>query len=200
MKNMINEEKVKNLITEILKEIGENENRPGLLDTPKRVARMYNEIFRGYDEKQIPKVTTFMNGEDGLCYKGMVIDEGDFYSHCEHHMVPFFGRYYFAYIPHPEGKILGLSKVARVVDYYSAKLQIQERLVQEIVDYLWKELCKGVEYEPLGMALFMRGKHLCKCMRGAKKDGWMVSNYVKGAFKDNQSTKEEFLKFVKLND
>lgn len=197
---MINEEKVKNLITEILKEIGENENRPGLLDTPKRVARMYNEIFRGYDEKQIPKVTTFMNGEDGLCYKGMVIDEGDFYSHCEHHMVPFFGRYYFAYIPHPEGKILGLSKVARVVDYYSAKLQIQERLVQEIVDYLWKELCKGVEHEPLGMALFMRGKHLCKCMRGAKKDGWMVSNYVKGAFKDNQSTKEEFLKFVKLND
>lgn len=200
MRNMINEEKVKNLITEILKEIGENENRPGLLDTPKRVARMYNEIFRGYDEKQIPKVTTFMNGEDGLCYKGMVIDEGDFYSHCEHHMVPFFGRYYFAYIPHPEGKILGLSKVARVVDYYSAKLQIQERLVQEIVDYLWKELCKGVEHEPLGMALFMRGKHLCKCMRGAKKDGWMVSNYVKGAFKDNQSTKEEFLKFVKLND
>lgn len=197
---MINEEKVKNLITEILKEIGENENRPGLLDTPKRVARMYNEIFRGYDEKQIPKVTAFMNGEDGLCYKGMVIDEGDFYSHCEHHMVPFFGRYYFAYIPHPEGKILGLSKVARVVDYYSAKLQIQERLVQEIVDYLWKELCKGVEHEPLGMALFMRGKHLCKCMRGAKKDGWMVSNYVKGAFKDNQSTKEEFLKFVKLND
>lgn len=200
MRKMINEEKVKNLITEILKEIGENENRPGLLDTPKRVARMYNEIFRGYDEKQIPKVTTFMNGEDGLCYKGMVIDEGDFYSHCEHHMVPFFGRYYFAYIPHPEGKILGLSKVARVVDYYSAKLQIQERLVQEIVDYLWKELCKGVEHEPLGMALFMRGKHLCKCMRGAKKDGWMVSNYVKGAFKDNQSTKEEFLKFVKLND
>jgi GTP cyclohydrolase IA len=196
---MQDSEKIKKLIRELMRELGENPDRPGLVDTPNRVAKMYKELFRGYDDTQKPKVTSFMNGEDGMSYKGMVIDEGNFYSHCEHHMVPFFGKYFFAYIPHPEGKILGLSKVARVVDYFSAKLQIQERLVQEIVDYLWE----AIEIEgkqPLGMALFMRGKHLCKSMRGAKKEGWMVSNYVKGAFKDNQSTKEEFLKFIKFDD
>lgn len=195
----MDEKKVKSSVIEILKQIGEDPEREGLLDTPDRVAKMYKEIFKGYDKKQLPKVSVFNNGKDGFTYKGMVIDEGSFYSQCEHHMVPFFGKYFFAYIPHPEGKILGLSKVARVVDYFSAKLQVQERLVQEVVDFLWSKLTDDNGKEPLGMALVMRGKHLCKCMRGVKKDGWMVTNCVRGAFKDNQPTKEEFLKFIDLN-
>lgn len=180
--------------------IGENPKRQGLLDTPKRVVKMWKEIFRGYDISQKPKITTFLNGEDGLTYDQMVTDEGLFYSQCEHHMVPFFGQYWFSYIPHPKGKILGLSKVARVVDYYSAKLQIQERLVQEVVDALWDELCKDVEYKPLGMALIMKGKHLCKCMRGVKKDGNMTSSELRGAFKEEASARNEFLKLIELGD
>ena len=128
-------DKIEVLVKEILAIIGENPDRVGLKDTPRRVAKMYKELFRGYTEDK-PKITTFPNGTDGVVYDQMVIDEGDFYSHCEHHMVPFFGKYYFAYIPNPKGNIIGLSKVARVVDFYSAKLQIQERLVQDIVNTL----------------------------------------------------------------
>ena len=188
-------EDAESLIVRQFEKIGENPNRPGLLDTPRRVVKMWKEIFRGYDPEQKPKVTTFMNGEDNLTYDQMVIDEGDFYSHCEHHMVPFFGKYWFSYIPHPKGKILGLSKVARVVDYYSSKLQIQERLVQDIVNHLWEALCEGVEHPPLGMALVMQGEHLCKTMRGVKKKGKMTSSELRGKFKENV-VRMEFLKFI----
>jgi GTP cyclohydrolase I len=181
----------------IFEEIGENVDREGILDTPRRIAKMYEEIFRGYDISKIPKVTIFDNGKDGITYDGMIVDEGDFYSLCEHHCVPFFGRYYFAYIPNPKGKILGLSKVARVVDFYSAKLQIQERLVKDVVEYIWNELSKKSGYEPLGMALVMRGEHLCKSMRGARKKGVMTCSYMKGCFKDDIKTREEFMGFVK---
>ncbi len=121
-------------IQRVLAFIGEDINREGLLGTPARVAKMYGELFQGYDKKNKPKITTFKNGVDGVIYNQMVLDDGDFYSHCEHHMVPFFGKYYFAYIP--DKIILGLSKVARIVDYHAAKLQIQERLVKDIVDDL----------------------------------------------------------------
>lgn len=172
--------------------IGENPDREGLLDTPNRVTKMWKEIFKGYDKTQMPKVTVFNNGSDGIVYDQMITDTGNFYSQCEHHMVPFFGEYSFAYIPNPKGKLLGLSKVARVVDFFSAKLQVQERLVQEIVDYLWQELSKdGVE--PLGMALVMKGKHLCKCMRGVRKEGWMTTSCMKGNFLTDSKVKEEFL-------
>ncbi len=183
------------LVRQMLKEIGEDPKREGLLDTPKRIAKMYNEIFRGYDKAQAPKVTTFKNGQDGIIYDQMIVDSGNFYSQCEHHMIPFFGEYYFAYIPNRHGKILGLSKVARVVDYYSAKLQVQERLVQEVVDYLWKNLIDSGSH-PKGMALVMKGKHLCKCMRGARKDGWMITSEMKGVFKTNAAARTEFLSFV----
>ena len=189
-----NEELVRNTLIVI----GENPKREGLIGTPERVTRMWKEIFRGYDKTQLPKVTTFNNGEDGILYDQMVCDTGDFYSHCEHHMVPFFGKYYFAYIPHPQGKILGLSKVARVVDFFSAKLQVQERLVQEVVEHLWKELSKDGQ-EPIGMALVMDGEHLCKTMRGVKKKGKMRSCELRGAFKEDQSTRAEFNNWVKIN-
>ena len=192
-----NQKRVEELWKEIILLIGEDPEREGLLETPKRIAKMYKEIFRGYDESQKPKVTCFSNGNDGLVYDEMITDSGDFYSQCEHHGVPFFGKYVFAYIPHPKGKILGLSKVARVVDFFSAKLQIQERLTHEIVDYIYKELCKDIKYKPLGIALYMEGEHLCKTMRGAKKKGKMTTKYLLGKFKTSDKTRIEFLEAIK---
>lgn len=181
-------------ITRILEYIGEDPTREGLVGTPDRIIRMWGEIFRGYDKGQKPKITTFDNGKDGITYDNMVVDEGDFYSMCEHHMMPFFGKYWFAYIPNPKGRILGISKIGRVVDYYAARMQIQERLVHDIVDMLAKAL--GDENPPLGMALVMRGEHLCKTMRGVKKKGKMMSSYLVGAFKEDAQVRNEFMQLV----
>lgn len=189
-----NQTKIEKCIQEMLAFIGENNQREGLVGTPNRIARMLQEIFRGYDLKQKPKITTFENGKDGIIYDNMVVDEGDFYSMCEHHMMPFFGRYWFAYIPNPKGKILGISKIGRVVDYCSAKLQIQERLVHEIVEMLSNAL--GSENPPLGIALVMEGEHLCKTMRGAKKKGVMKSSYLTGVFKTDAQLRNEFLNLI----
>lgn len=182
-------------IRRIFEYIGENPNREGLKDTPSRIVRMYKEIFRGYDQKQAPKITTFQNGADGIVYDNMVIDEGDFYSCCEHHMMPFFGHYWFAYIPNPKGKIIGISKIGRTVDFCAARMQIQERLVQNIVEMIKNAL--GTENPPLGIALVMKGEHLCKSMRGAKKKGTMTSSYLDGIFKENAEARKEFMSFCK---
>jgi len=166
---IINKNKIQQLWKEILIEIGENPNREGLLDTPKRISNMYEELFKGYDKTKLPKVTIFNNGCDGLSYDQMITDEGDFYSQCEHHGIPFFGKYYFA---------------------------IQERLTNDIVEYIWNELCNNCKYEPLGMALIMKGEHLCKTMRGAKKKGLMTTSVMKGNFKKQSNTREEFLNLI----
>lgn len=155
----VKDQKIEGLIRKLLIEIGEDPNREGLQGTPDRVCRMFKEVFRGYDPKQKPKITTFDNGKDGIIYDNMVVDSGDFVSKCEHHMVFFWGKYWFAYIPNPRGKILGLSKIARVVDYCSARLQLQERLVHDIVEMLKEAL--GEEYPPLGIALVMKAHHGC---------------------------------------
>jgi len=169
--------------------IGENSEREGIKDTPKRVIKMWKEMFCGYNLELKPKITIFDNGHDGLMYDEMIIDSGDFYSQCEHHMVPFFGQYWFAYIPNK--RILGLSKVARIIDFYSAKLQIQERLVKEILDEIEKNV------KPLGIALVMKGRHLCKEMRGVKKKGYMTTIDLRGAFKQNPETRAEFMRLIK---
>lgn len=179
-------------IRDLLEYIGEDVNRPGLIGTPDRVIRMWREIFRGYDLSQHPKITTFDNGVDGLTYDNMVVDTGTFYSMCEHHIMPFFGHYVFAYIPNPKGKILGLSKIGRVVDYHSARLQIQERLVADIVKDIEDAL--GTDFPPLGVALIMQGEHLCKTMRGVKKQGLMSACRLDGIFRDDSSVRDEFMK------
>lgn len=185
-------------IRRIFQHIGEDPDRIGLKGTPDRIVKMWKEIFRGYDPSRKPKITTFPNGEDGLVYDNMVIDEGNYYSECEHHMMPFFGHYWFAYIPNPKGRILGISKVGRVVDYCAAKLQVQERLNREIVDMLTEAL--GTENPPLGMALVMRGTHLCKSMRGVKKEGIMTSSYLTGAFKNDAQLRNEFMSIVNKDE
>ena len=183
---------LKDIVTRLIQHIGDDPTREGLRDTPKRVVKMYREIFRGYARMMRPEVTTFPNGGDGIKYDQIIADEGKYYSQCEHHMVPFFGNYWFGYIPSPTGKVLGLSKVARVVDYFSAKLQVQERLGQEILDYLEEKLG-----ENLGMIIVMRGQHLCKCMRGVRKEGFMTTSVVRGVFKD-AAVKQEFMSMIKL--
>lgn len=173
----------------LLSVIGEDTQRAGLLDTPRRMAKMYDEFFKGYDPKNKPRITTFDNGLDGLKYDQMITDTGEFYSFCEHHFIPFFGNYYFAYIP--DKKILGLSKVARIVAYHSGRLQVQERLVKEIVDDLESAV------KPKGIALVLRGRHLCKEMRGVKQKGEMTTSDLRGVFRKPE-TRTEFLKLVKI--
>lgn len=177
-------------LRELMYYLGENPYREGLIETPDRILRMWEEIFRGYDINQKPKITTFDN-EDNIT--DMVFDSGDYYSMCEHHVLPFFGRYYFAYIPSPSGRILGISKVARVIGYCAAKMQLQERLAKESVEMLSDAI--GGEHQ--GMALVMKGTHLCKTMRGVKNKGEMSVAYLSGAFKLPE-VKQEFYRLISL--
>lgn len=178
-------------ICRILEHIGENPNREGLLETPDRIIRMWKEIFRGYDPAQKPKITTFDNDMHST---DIVFDSGDYYSVCEHHMMPFFGKYYFAYIPCENGKILGISKIARVVGYCAARLQLQERLARDIITMLTDALDGQVQ----GMAIVMKGTHLCKTMRGVKNNGQMTVAHLSGAFKTDTDARTEFYKLIDL--
>jgi len=175
----------------LIQYIGENPDREGLRGTPDRIIRMWKEIFRGYDPEQKPKVTTFANDERT---EQMVFDSGDYYSMCEHHILPFFGKYYFAYVPAPDGRILGISKVARVVGYCAARLQLQERLANDIVQMLDEAL----DGKHQGMAIVMRGQHLCKTMRGVKNKGAMTVSHFTGAFKTDCTLRNEFYKMIDL--
>lgn len=178
-------------IKTILAYIGEDPEREGLKGTPDRIIRMWKEIFRGYDPEQKPKITTFSNDMHST---DMVFDTGDYYSMCEHHMMPFFGKYYFAYIPKENGRILGISKVARVVGYCAARLQLQERLARDVVEMLTDALGGEVE----GMAIVMRGTHLCKSMRGVKNQGMMTVAHLSGVFKADEMARREFYKLIDM--
>lgn len=177
---------VSGLIKNLLDAIGEDSDREGLKETPLRVAKMYRETLKGYCEEEKPKITVFSN-EEG--YNEMILDEGYFYSMCEHHMVPFFGKVFVAYIP--DKKIIGISKLARVVDHFAARLQVQERLTQQIASYL-KEIL-----QPKGVAVVMHARHLCREMRGIKKlNAHMTTSELLGVFKDDAKTRSEFMGLV----
>ena len=182
---------LKQAIRTILTYIGEDPDREGLQNTPDRIWRMYHEIFRGYDANRKPRITTFRNSAHS---EEMVFDCGDYYSMCEHHILPFYGRYYFAYIPSADGRILGISKVARVVGYCAARLQLQERLCKEIVDMISEALGDTAQ----GFAIMLRGRHLCKSMRGVKNKGEMSTTYFTGEFKKKAQLRNEFYNLVKL--
>lgn len=174
-------------VVRLLESIGENPLRTGLIDTPKRVAKMYKEFFCGYDPERKPNVTVFPNGEDGVFYSEMLRDEGYFFSFCEHHILPFFGQYYYGYIP--DKLILGASKIGRIIDYYSGRLQIAERLVNQVVNEIEEAA------HPLGQVLIMNGRHLCKEMRGLKKwNSPFEAISVRGYFAENRNgCKDEFM-------
>lgn len=186
------EEQAQEAIRILLLYIGEDPHREGLAGTPERITRMYREIFRGYLPTEKPKITTFANEER---ISDIVFDCGDYHSMCEHHILPFFGRYYFAYIPSPNGRILGISKIARVVGYCSARLQLQERLAREIIEML----SDALHGEALGFAIVMRGQHLCKSMRGVRDDGRMNVAHITGVFNFNPELRKEFYNLVKIN-
>lgn len=184
----MNLQKLEKLWTDILIEIGEDPKREGLVDTPKRIAKMYKEIFRGYDSEQKPILTCFDNGSDGILYDDIIIDTGNFNSYCEHHGALFTGTYYFGYIP--DRKVVGLSKIARVVDYFASRLQIQERLGRQII----KEIEEIVR--PKGCILIMKARHSCKSTRGVKKDGEMTTIITTGIFRKESSLEQKFISLI----
>ena len=193
MKRDISRDEAEKAIKTLLSYIGENPDREGLKGTPDRIIRMWDEIFRGYDKDKIPRITTFPNEEKET---DIIFDSGDYYSMCEHHILPFFGKYYFAYIPSPDGRILGISKVARVIGYCAARLQLQERLATDII----KMLDAALNGKALGFAIVMKGQHLCKTMRGVRNNGKMTVSHFTGLFKDDPDKRNEFYKLIDLQN
>jgi len=171
-------------ILQLLQAVGENPEREGLRYTPRRVARMYSELLGGYN---IDPVALVNGALFNITYDEMVlVRDIEFYSLCEHHILPFMGRVHVAYIP--DGKVIGLSKIPRIVDMYARRLQVQERMTRQIADFL-RDLLK-----PQGVAVVVEGIHLCSRMRGVKKhDARMTTSAMHGAFRANLATRQEFL-------
>ncbi len=185
----INKWGVASCIATMLEDIGEDTGRPGLLETPERVAKAWEHWTSGYN-KDVSKIfTTFEDGAEN--YDEMVVVRDlPFYSHCEHHMAPFFGRATIAYIP--DGRIVGLSKLARLLDIYACRLQVQERLTNQVATAIEGHL------EPLGVGVVIKARHLCMESRGICKQGhYTITSALSGAIKDQPETRAEFLAFVK---
>lgn len=185
---MINQDLIKQAVKLLLEGIGEDASREGLLETPDRIARMYGEIFSGMEEdagEHLSKVFTADNNE-------MVLEKDIvFYSMCEHHMMPFYGVAHVAYIPN--GKVVGLSKLARTVEVYAKRLQIQERMTGQIADVIMKEL------KPQGAMVVLEAEHMCMTMRGAKKPGSKtVSIAARGVFETEPDLQNKFLQLLHI--
>lgn len=178
---------VRKLIFDLLGAVGEDPEREGLRNTPDRVARMYTELLSGYsmDPERIINGALFHINYDEM----VLVRDIEFYSLCEHHMLPFLGRAHVAYLP--AGKVIGLSKIPRIVDMYARRLQVQERMTRQIADLLQTIL------EPQGVAVVVEGMHLCSMMRGVKKhDARMTTSAMHGAFRANLATRSEFLENI----
>ncbi len=170
----------------LLELIGEDTSRDGLKDTPKRVAKSYEKLFSGYGKDPAKIVTVF----DNEGYDEMVIAKDiEFYSYCEHHMIPFFGRAHIGYIP--EDKIIGVSKIPRILEVFARRLQNQERLTSQVADALMDILA------PKGVGVVIEAQHLCMMSRGVEKqNSMMTTSAVRGLFKSNLNTRSEFLRLI----
>ena len=190
----MNDEKQKKLeknTRDLLELIGENPNREGLINTPKRVAKAWNFLTKGYKEDLDALINNaIFEGES----KDMVIVKNiEFYSLCEHHMIPFYGKAHIGYIP--DGKIIGLSKLARITDLFAQRLQVQERLTSQIAQCLQDVL------NPRGVAVVLEGKHFCMLSRGVQKQNSIAtSSSMLGIFREKESTRNEFLKLIEMNN
>lgn len=185
---MIDQEKIREGVKLLLQGIGEDTGREGLLETPDRIARMYGEICGGMEEdaSEILSRTFATENTEMVLEKDIV-----FYSLCEHHMLPFFGKVHIAYIP--DGKIVGLSKLARCVEVYAKRLQLQERMTEQIAEAVMKYLA------PKGVMVLTEAEHMCMTMRGIKKPGSRTVTYaVKGVFGDQPELQRQFFELLKL--
>jgi GTP cyclohydrolase I len=174
-------------IRTLLTELGEDPTRAGLVDTPDRVRRMYAELTGGYraDPDALLNDASFAVEYDEM----VVVRDIEFYSLCEHHLLPFFGRVHVGYLP--RGRVIGLSKIPRVVDMYAHRLQVQERMTQQIAGFLMERL------DPKGVGCVIEATHLCTVMRGVKKHGaTMVTSSMLGTFRRDARTRSEFLTFI----
>jgi GTP cyclohydrolase IA len=180
---------MQDVIRKLLTDLGEDPDREGLRDTPKRVEKAYKFLTSGYDA-DIDQVLN--NALFSVDYSEMVIVKDiDFYSLCEHHLLPFFGKCHVAYIP--SSKVIGLSKIPRLVDVFSRRLQVQERLTGQIANTISEKIA------PLGVAVVIEATHLCMSMRGVEKqNSFCVTSAMQGAFRDNARTRMEFLELIKL--
>jgi GTP cyclohydrolase IA len=178
-------------IRHILKALGEDPDREGLVKTPYRVTQALTFLTQGYQQDPAKVINDAVFTED---YEEMIVQRDiDFYSLCEHHLLPFFGRAHVAYIPHH--KIVGISKLARLVDVYARRLQVQERLTNQIANIIMEKL------DPLGVAVVIEAEHLCMRMRGVEKQNSMIiTSTLLGAFRTRQETRQEFMTLIRQKD
>jgi GTP cyclohydrolase IA len=180
--------RIQRAVREILLAIGEDPDRDGLRDTPARVARACEEQFSGLGQQPESVLTTvFDAGHDEM----VLVRDIDFYATCEHHLIPFFGVAHVGYIPNEKGQLTGLSKLARLVDLYARRPQVQERMTSQIADALMSVL------EPRGVIVVLEAEHLCMAMRGVRKPGARtVTSAVRGSFRDSNSTRAEAMSLL----
>ncbi len=185
---MVDRDRVQVLIRELLEAIGEDPTREGLRETPRRVADMYVELFEGLEEDPGEHLrTVFEAGHDEM----VMVRDIPFTSLCEHHLVPFTGLAHVAYLPGPEGRITGLSKLARLVEGFARRLQVQERMTTQIVEAMERELT------PKGSIVVIEAEHFCMSMRGVKKSGTTtVTSAVRGVFRDDAAYRAEALQYI----
>lgn len=185
---MLNKKKIERAVRMILEAIGENPEREGLRDTPARVARMYEEIFAGIEEDpEVHLYKTFPEGHEEM----VIVKDIPLYSVCEHHLLPFYGKAHVAYIPR-KGRVTGLSKLARVVEGFAKRPQLQERLTSQIADSIMKRL------SPQGVLVVIEAEHMCMTFRGVKKPGSKtVTSAVRGIFRKNEATRSEAFSLIK---
>jgi len=182
----VDHECIEAALNQILLAVGEDPQRSGLRETPRRVARMYAEVLSGQHVDPARHLDVTFEEDH---HEMVVVKDIPFESLCEHHMMPFIGRAHVAYVPN--GKIVGLSKIARVVEEYARRLQVQERLSSQVADLLWERL------QPQGVGVVMEATHTCMTMRGVRKPGaTMVTSAVRGTFKSRRATRAEFMSFI----
>ena len=190
--NTVDHARIERAVREILLAVGEDPDRDGLIKTPARVARMYAEVFAGLREDPAAHLETVFEADHDEI---VMVRDIPFASMCEHHLVPFLGKAHVAYIPNASGRITGLSKLARLVDTFARRPQVQERLTTQVADVLQSEL------EPKGVLVVIEAEHLCMTMRGVRKPGAStVTSSVRGLFRDNAATRSEAMRLVAGRD
>ena len=183
---MVDKKKIEEAVTMLLEGIGEDPSREGLKDTPSRIARMYEEIFSGLDDNPERHLKLFDEGSEEM----VIVRDIPLYSMCEHHLLPFIGKAHIAYIP-SDGKVIGLSKLARIVDSFAKRPQLQERLTMQIADFLDESL------HPMGVAVVIEAEHLCMTMRGARASGSQTrTSALRGIMRNDSRTRAEALSLL----